>query len=756
VSLTPQNRIDIVRKTTTEQPAHASLMLVSPMGASLDLDATWTSADLIGWRHRSWLGRDNYVKVVDHGYLFPFGFPAELITVTERVIQDGIAFQRLRQFVVVRQAVVGYRQDQGPQSTNPQPSDGRKQPFTRATTSTIVSPPLDKDLVPGAFVTVLGQGGQSTPLRYQLTLTTKDTRTVTSELPLIWVNDSSNNAGRLATLVNAYADTTKTDPALRTLALGGQRVGFVPSATGVDHSLATTEIRLSGDTAARPVAATELGAFPVLEQAQVRVEELDALGGPQGSTTPLYYDPSVYLPGGFGDINPKNTGDAWAVLKPAPTVPSAKAAPPDPLKFALSQASGGGMAAPQFAVDALSRIHGTVTDLRNIADNNFDPRAYFTDDNLIKLFGAIPLSQIVQVDQLGTPSLPEGENIPKITTKRTGDTVETTVTWNAKLISFTAPGDLFTFDPGPGERLHLTLKLTAARDGQTSSVVTGELSNADLTFLDMIVQPIKRLRFESHNGAKPHIDLKLGTPRFAGDLRFLANLQQFLPALPGGVTIKQTPTGVQAGLSLAVPSVPMGVVLVQNLAVGVLFDLPFDGSTAKLSFSFCTRDHPFHLTVMALGGGGYLTIGLPMNGQPPAIEGALEFGAAVAIDLGVASGSVSIMAGIYLAFGPKTNADNTSGGNTVVITGYVRAVGELSVLGLIHVSLEFYLGLTFAKVGGHGVVRGEATLKVRVEVFLFSTTVSVSMRKEIGAGADPSFGDQISAADWSAHCAAFA
>jgi hypothetical protein len=79
------------------------------------------------------------------------------------------------------------------------------------------------------------------------------------------------------------------------------------------------------------------------------------------------------------------------------------------------------------------------------------------------------------------------------------------------------------------------------------------------------------------------------------------------------------------------------------------------------------------------------------------------------------------------------------------------------VLGLIHASVEFYLGLTFFKAGGsEGKVQGEATLKIRVEVFLFSTSVSVTLRKEIGSGVDPSFGDQISAADWSSYCAAFA
>src|SRR5438874_3734358 len=88
------------------------------------------------------------------------------------------------------------------------------------------------------------------------------------------------------------------------------------------------------------------------------------------------------------------------------------------------------------------------------------------------------------------------------------------------------------------------------------------------------------------------------------------------------------------------------------------------------------------------------------------------------------------MAGIYLAFGPKHNKEGDFVGNTVVLTGYIRAIGELSVLGLIHASVEFYLGLTFSKDGGKGKVEGEASLRIRVEVFLFSTTVSVTMHKE--------------------------
>ena len=69
------------------------------------------------------------------------------------------------------------------------------------------------------------------------------------------------------------------------------------------------------------------------------------------------------------------------------------------------------------------------------------------------------------------------------------------------------------------------------------------------------------------------------------------------------------------------------------------------------------------------------------------IEAALEFGAALSINLGVASGSVEIKAGVYYHW--KTTL--------VELEGYVRLHGELSVLGLISASLTFNLKLGYTK-----------------------------------------------------------
>ena len=98
------------------------------------------------------------------------------------------------------------------------------------------------------------------------------------------------------------------------------------------------------------------------------------------------------------------------------------------------------------------------------------------------------------------------------------------------------------------------------------------------------------------------------------------------------------------------------------------------------------------------------------------------------------------------------------GEEQTTLSGYLRLNGHLSILGLISLSLEFYLA--FIAVIYQGKVQkleGQATLKVKVEVLFFSKTVSVSVRRELkGADADPKFIEMIEPDDWQEYCLAFA
>jgi hypothetical protein len=97
-------------------------------------------------------------------------------------------------------------------------------------------------------------------------------------------------------------------------------------------------------------------------------------------------------------------------------------------------------------------------------------------------------------------------------------------------------------------------------------------------------------------------------------------------------------------------------------------------------------------------------------------------------------------------------------GDDFTLTGYFRAGGSLSVLGIITVSLEFYLALTYetSKAKKHGgTLWGQASLTVKIEILFFSTSVSISMEREF-SGSDPNFRQLVSPDAWALYADAFA
>src|SRR5690606_35621333 len=136
---------------------------------------------------------------------------------------------------------------------------------------------------------------------------------------------------------------------------------------------------------------------------------------------------------------------------------------------------------------------------------------------------------------------------------------------------------------------------------------------------------------------------------------------------------------------------------------------------------------PFRLTVMMIGGGGYVGIRLSPRGLV-VLEMALEAGASLSINLGVASGSVSVMVGVYL----RLEADAGS------LTGYFRIRGEVDVLGLISASIALELSLSYDFPTGKMV--GKASLVVEVEVLFFSASVTITCERRLaGSNGDPTF-----------------
>jgi hypothetical protein len=155
------------------------------------------------------------------------------------------------------------------------------------------------------------------------------------------------------------------------------------------------------------------------------------------------------------------------------------------------------------------------------------------------------------------------------------------------------------------------------------------------------------------------------------------------------------------------------------------------------------------------------------------ISGSFEFGAMAALDIGVASGAVSVTAGFYFAF--SLDITKSPPVETCVLSGFVKITGNLSVLEIITLSLEFDLTLTYLDPPGE--ITGTATLVVSISLLYFHKTVTLTASKtfvnsgssssnnramaagnqpQIAANTPQTFGDQMSQSDWTAYCRAFA
>jgi hypothetical protein len=105
------------------------------------------------------------------------------------------------------------------------------------------------------------------------------------------------------------------------------------------------------------------------------------------------------------------------------------------------------------------------------------------------------------------------------------------------------------------------------------------------------------------------------------------------------------------------------------------------------------------------------------------------------------------MAGIYFQL---TNTSTT-------LTGFVDIGGEVSVLGIISISIDLNLSLSFVHNQYGNKVQGRATLTISVHVLFFGISVSVSVERSFGDhGGDPRMKQLIGPTEWAAYADAIA
>ncbi len=847
----------------------ARALWLSTLGAWLDLHGAWTTkpysqakmTSILAWDEVAPMGRDEYVRVVYPGYLYPLGHQTALVKVTERKMKEvspSYAGLYQRKFLVIGEPLRTY-------------SDTHDFPFVQVGIRPLVTPPLDD---PGG-----DQDSHFWPkiggdyFNFTLDAVDHDGGPVPLVAPLLWVAESYDDFAE----VDAAYDS---DPH-RKIAAHGQKVAFGPVQKGGDTVLEAESISLRGK-------ATLGDSRPHMSQAKVTVPAVQQLSatGP----VPIVYH-SLYKTGGF--TSPNNTGEVWAAIPlDASQIehPTDEVSPLPQLKFGAAASSGsdkaGGFLAPDLPIRGLSRKSGTVGDLAGMATQHFDPAA-FLEGALPKLFGIVDLVALVEQvtgEPLKIPSVASealdrieglladlqaikaaaedavGEAhklVDRAASKSAqlqndaqtaladaqaaetkvaqavdgfvallgtlGDqdkaTVEAAVaadlnalrdavadlqqlgpklppfirsriaTLTKVLEDVLAAADLvedlyrflngfdpssvqarFHFewrpklkswpDPGPTilqveeDSLLLAVDGRASGKGQMGVDVLAEIRDFELHLVGS--EPLVRiafdhLSFKAGSSGKPEVDVVIQKNEFVGILAFIETIKDLIPfdGFSDPPFFDVDSQGLKAGFTLALPSLSIGVFTLANMSLGADVQVPFLGKTTSVGFNFCTRERPFTLAVVFLGGGGWFGLRIGPD-KLQELELGLEAGAVLAVDLGVASGSISAMIGIYM----RLEGDAGS------LTGYFRLRGEVDVLGLISAAIELYLSLSYEF--DTGKMTGQATITVEVKVLVFSGSVQIhAERKFAGSNGDPSFLQVMGAESgtskaWSEYCLGFA
>ncbi|MBD2731844.1 hypothetical protein H6G96_37625 [Nostoc sp. FACHB-892] len=696
----------------------------------LQLGDFGTDLNISEWVHVATQGRDHYVQIVYEGYLYPFGHQAALIKVTERKFREvnGAPFAYLvqRMFIVVRQILKDYTLENDDQEALPY--NGFAMPLKQVRLTTLVTPDIDPpSLLNGTdysfWVRVGSQDfkfhavGQDVQNQHQVDFTTA----------LIFVPGSD---AAISDRVNTIRELYNQSGDRRACEVPGQALTYAePNGDSSDNTTLTTQ-KLYFDTDSEAKAKF----IPKLDKAVVNLATVEQLLDTKAPVEIKYYKPYIDA----GKFDEGNEVFAELLTK-------------FPSRFSADKA--GGIATPDLSIKGLTRKLGAIAgDLAKAATDNFDPQDFFSDlAETAKLFGKLKLTELIATGSFS--NAPNIEFFPETTPP------SVRLDWQPDILDWPPEGtpvSFFQFKKEHDSILSIQGTVEQPVDGNAGrSLFTGNLTNFYLEFFNIVKLSFDAFRFSSVTGRKTDVNVQLkgdNALEFLGDLKFVNELKKIIP--PGlfgdGSSLELTPQpGIRAGFSIGLPPVEVGVFALKDVALGASLTLPFLNGSPLFDFNISERQRPFNLTIAFFGGGGFFRLQLDTLAVR-IIEAAFEFGASASINLGVASGGVYIMAGIY--FKLETKPD---GNKKATLTGFFRMGGNLTVLGIISVSLEFNLSFTYEAVGK---ATGRATLTVKIKILFFSKSVEISVEKTFGGGeGDPMFAQVWDVPEiWNEYAGAFA
>ncbi|PEW06542.1 hypothetical protein [Bacillus cereus] len=796
-------------------PINIRRLILSSAGAWANFEGAWnypliTQANkhlgydilsLEQWQHIMTQGRDQFVKTVKKAFLCDTGHLVSIITITERQfnpyqkIPNGPmgaqAVLRKYEYLEVREPMKNYetlapvyknKRREMPfkwikitDRTTPKVEASKKYPWP--TTGLGDATPFWPTEVP----TEVG-GIPRDPFLFKMVAEDWEGNIVSFERPLLCV-PIDEKMQPWQEIVNDYNSFGK----LRVFPLNSQPIAFAETdANSKGKTTLETEkvkfmAQLVEDEKIDSLKNLKLPYFqpwflPKVESAIVNIPAAEQITGRKLEPRPIKFE-QTYLDHGFHPT--ENKAEVFVKLAESLGIFDL----PKPLDLSFPTEKAGGLITPNTSIGGLSRALGPVANPDTIKTGTFNPKTLFGN---AKFLGGITLQDIlpkeanidpVKLKELESAFTPaqlieklDDPNFkleaPMLTNRRLpNNAIETRFLWKPSIQNWpddpNAPFQFITQrNTGLGStaaQLSINVQMVTAPDGSPPTYkILGKLQDFALDFATAMLLNFSVLRFTAENGKKMDVSAEGLDLVFQGPLEFVETLKNIIPtnAFSDPPFVNVTATGVTVGFTLGIPSFGVGIFSIQNINLSAALSLPFVDQPAGVKFSVSERQKPFNVSVMGFAGGGFFSLALSAKGIE-AIEASIEFGGNISINLGVASGGVYVMAGIY--FGMV--------GEEVKLTGYVRCGGNVSVLGLVSVTVEFYLGLTIRRKENKNVeVWGQATLTVGVKIAFFSKSISLTVeRRFAGPKGDPTFAQIMGPEyeggypyEWEKYCTAFA
>jgi hypothetical protein len=567
-------------------------------------------------------------------------------------------------------------------------------PFSSVRLLTKVIPELKTDNQTGAFIDAVTE--KPVLLSYEAT-------------------DLEGQAIRFEMPVMVFGKTNKTE---FDIVLRQQRVGFAPPTkpdnTRFETDRLTILVNLSDFDDIRVKSA--LIRHPALQHfrtdAASETIEVTPAGAPGDALGNIVGSPSINAAGGVGktDLNTARYG-AFAA--------------PDIQPHTLSKSLG----AAGRALDDLSNATKAIQDLLgNTKILGLFSLADLLASELKQLKGADDVRNWIAANGPAiTNALADQSSTISVSLKATppNGATEFSTTFSAALLSAKLAVNALTFNS--------TIVVALANPQESTTSATCVLTTPTITLGFGTSDPkphileiqLEDMQFQSSSGSKPSFTTGFKHFQFLGDLAFLNGIMAALPSNlfsnPPQLVIDAEHAEVDCSVGL--PSFGFGVFSFSNLGLDTSAVIRFDGkpadtksgsdATLAFTFNFSTPDKPFSIVVSFLEGQG--SFGMTVTPSGVFVDASLAFGGGFELDLKVIKGGVAITAGIHLHKRP----------DTLEVTGFLHLSGGVEVLGLIAITVDAMMSLSW----DGSAFTGTVELRVTVDLMFFHKSVSVTFTK---------------------------